>query len=954
MGTAAQNGTVQGTVKDANGNILPDASVVVSGKSIGTIVNDDGTYRFQLPAGSYSIIATFVGKSNLEKKISITPGAIAELNFVLQDMGALDQVVVVGTRSGGRSKIESPVPVDIIDISAQLKQTAQVSINQILNFVAPSFSSNTQTISDGTDHIDPASLRGLGPDQVLVLVNGKRRHNSSLINVNGTFGRGNVGTDLNAIPASAIERIEILRDGAAAQYGSDAIAGVINIVLKRTTSSLTGNLTAGAFASKGSNFLTGGLDGDTYTMSLNYGLPISQNGGYLNFTGEFENRDWTSRMKEYSGTIYNIYNGIERVASATGADVSTLTISQIRNFAQQLPYLSTQQKTDILSAPEANLRSTNASTIGSLFGDVSSQELAIRGKQRTDFNMRVGQSALRGGKFFMNMSVPFEKGGEFYAFSGISSRSGNAAGFYRFPNQERTYSPAYPDGFLPEINTTVNDQSVSVGIRGNLGEWSADLSNTFGRNRMDYNITNTNNATLGNATPFEFYAGGFSFSQNTSNFDLSRKFNAIASGFNLAMGAEFRVENYKIFAGSENSYASYDINGQVTTPLTPSASQTKDFFNRVRPGGAQVFPGFAKTNELNQYRNSMAAYIDGELDFSRAFMVDGAVRYENYSDFGSTINFKLASRYKVNNNWSIRGAVSTGFRAPSLPQIYFNSTSTLFVNGIPNEVGTFSNTSRIARILGIPKLEEETSSSVSLGFTGRVPSANLSITLDAYQVNIDDRVILTGTFRPSSGRTPAQVAELTQLFSQANATGATFFANAIDTKSKGIDVVITHKLNLGLGRLTTDLSGTFSKTEKVGNVKTSAELAGLESIYFDSTSLIFLERAVPRRKINLSFNYTRNKFSVFLRNVYFGPVTEATNTIANQQEFSGKVITDLTLSYAFSKAFRLSIGANNIFDTYPDMNIPGNQGSAQFLYSRRSQQFGFNGRYIFARIGFEL
>lgn len=935
--------TVTGTVTGEGEGPLIGATVQVKGTSAGTVTGLDGSYSINIPEGANTLAFSFVGFTTVEVNID---GREA-IDVELPTGRILSEVVIVGSRSAGRTKLESAVPVDVLDVKNLALAAPQTNLNQMLNYVAPSFSSNTQTISDGTDHIDPASLRGLGPDQVLVLVNGKRRHTSALVNVNGTFGRGNVGTDLNALPAAAIERIEILRDGAAAQYGSDAIAGVINLIMRDDYNKLTANFTSGAYFSEGSNFLTGGSDGDTYDLSLNYGLPLGGQGGFINFTGAFESRGWTSRMKEYSGTIYNAYNAIEWAAARAGADISRLTEEGLKTYADQVTHFSADFKQQVKEADLAGLQQLLAT-------DVTAAELAVRGRRRTDFNMRVGQSELRGGKFFMNMELPLGGKAVLYSFGGLSLRDGLATGFYRFPNQERTYSPAYPDGFLPEIHTDVNDQSIAVGIRGDLKGWNADFSNTFGRNAFRYNVQNSNNATMQNSTPFEFDSGGFAFSQNTANFDLSRYWDDILYGLNVAFGTEFRVENYEINAGGQNSYASYDRFGQVVTPTTPSEDLVTDFFGRGRPGGAQVFPGFRPDNELDEFRNSVAAYTDVEADITESWLLTGAVRFENYSDFGSTTNFKVSSRYKITDDISLRGAFSTGFRAPSLAQIYFNSTSTLFVDGIPNEVGTFSNNSRIARILGIPQLKEETSQSISLGFTSRIPAANLSITVDAFQVDIDNRVVLTGTFDPGDGRTDAQKEELARLFAQANAEQANFFANSIDTRSQGVDVVLTHDLRFKGGTLKTSLAGIFSKTEKIGDVQTSQELEGLEDVYFDESSRIFLEEAVPRTKVNLTFDLSAGRFNAFLRNVYFGEVTEATNTVANQQVFSGKVITDLSAGYFLTPQINLTIGANNLLDIYPDENIEANQGAGQFLYSRRSQQFGFMGRFAFARLVFTL
>lgn len=949
----AQEITVNGIVKDDSNVPLVGVSISVKGTTEGTTSDFDGKYQIDVSMGQI-LVFSYVGFTTVEKIVNSS-----EVNVTMQSGITLENVVVVGSRNPARTAIETAVPVDVIDVQELNQQAPQVNLNQILNYVAPSFSSNTQTISDGTDHIDPASLRGLGPDQVLVLINGKRRHNSSLINVNGTFGRGSVGTDLNAIPAAAIQRIEVLRDGAAAQYGSDAIAGVINIVLDKSVNELKLNVTSGAYFSKNSQEQTGGVDGATTNISANYGLSLGEKGGFINFTGDFDYRDDYNRMKEWEGTVFNAYNAIERVANDNSYDISKLftDVDAIKDYGSQVSYFPTDLQNDI----------ANANTIEDLQailgGDFTEEELAARNLNKADFNMRVGQSALRGGRFFANMSLPLDDNGtSLYSFAGISSREGNSAGFYRLPNQSRTYTPAYINGFLPEINSKIKDKSVSVGIKGVINNWNVDFSNTYGRNSFLYEISNTSNASMLNATPTLFDAGGFAFTQNTVNLDINRFYDDVLAGLNVAFGAEYRFENYEIVAGEEPSYARYDINGQ---PITDPDNQvsTTDFFGGERPGGSQVFPGFSPNNELSRDRNSVAGYFDMEADFTDRLLVSFATRFEDYSDFGSTINFKLASRYKATDNLNIRAALNTGFRAPSLHQLNFNSTSTIFNQvGDPVEVGTFSNDSRVAKLLGIPQLKEETSRSVSMGFTAKLPSANLTFTVDGYFVTIDDRIVYTGQF---SG--PGTDSELDRLLSQANASAAAFFANAIDTESKGLDVVITHKtwLNDAMS-LKSDLSATFSQTRKVGPIKASQVLenAGLVETYFPEDSRVYLEEAVPRTKINLSNSLTTDRFNVFLRNVYFGKVTEATTTIANQQEFSSKVVTDLSFGYQLAESLTVTVGANNLFDIYPDRakqdlqpdesGDQNNRSEGRFDWSRRSQQFGIGGRFLFARLSFNL
>ena len=929
---------ITGTVLDDDGTPLPGASIVKKGTTTGTTTDFDGNFTLDVVMGD-TLVVSYIGFETKEVTVNST-----EMSIQLTSGVALSEVIIVGSRNPNRTATESTVPVDVIDISELNNVAPQVNLNQILNYVAPSFTSNTQTISDGTDHIDPASLRGLGPDQVLVLINGKRRHTSSLINVNGTFGRGSVGTDLNAIPAAAIQRIEVLRDGAAAQYGSDAIAGVINIILNKSVNELTTTVTTGANFTKNANDQTGGVDGATTNIAASYGVPLGDNGGFINFSGDFDVRNEYSRMKEWEGEIFNLYNTVERVALADGYDISNLLDDDVDDVIQY--------------ANQAGINLNGASTkeeLGGVLGaDATQAELSARGQERSDYNMRVGQSALRGGRLFGNFSLPLDDNGtEVYAFAGISSRTGNSAGFYRLPNQSRTYTPAYIDGFLPEINSNIKDQSVSVGIKGLIGDWSVDLSNTYGKNAFLYTIGNTFNASMQNASPTFFDAGGFSFLQNTANLDVTQFFDDVMSGFNVAFGAEYRVENYDIIAGEEASYAQYTANGQRITLASQQPSQ--DFFGNSRPGGSQVFPGFAPANELSRGRSSVAGYVDLEADFSEKFLASFATRFEDYSDFGSTINFKLAARYKVSDNLNIRGAANTGFRAPSLHQINFNSTSTIFDNeGNPQEVGTFANDSRAAKLLGIPQLKEETSSSVSLGLTAKIPDANLTITVDGYYVEINDRVVYTGQFEgPGTGT------ELDNLLRQANATAASFFANAINTESRGLDIVITHKTDLGSDwRLKSDLAGTFSKTNQIGDINASQVLrdAGLVDTYFPEDSRVYLEEAVPRTKINLSNSLTSEKFIIFLRNVYFGEVTEATTTVANQQVFGTKLVTDLSIGYKATDALTFTIGANNLFDIYPDRAEEsfGNRSSGRFDWSRRAQQFGIGGRFLFARLNFTL
>ena len=909
-------------------------SVIVKGTSVGAVTDFDGKYSIEASNGDV-LVFSYVGFDTQEKVVTSET-----LDLVLTSGVALDQIILVGTRNPGRTALNSAVPVDVLDVSEIAQSAPQITVTEILNYAAPSFASNPQSISDGTDHIAPASLRGLGPDQVLVLVNGKRRHKSSLINVNGTFGRGSVGTDLNVIPVNAIERIEVLRDGAAAQYGSDAIAGVINIVLKKATNVLEMSVTGGAnFTSENYD---DNVDGEKFNIGANYGLPIGDK-GFINFTGNFDFRGGTNRMKEWEGQIFNQYNTIERIAQADGYDISLLLdddVSDVIEYGNQAGFNLP------IDASKEDLQSI-------LNADNTIAELSARGLERKDFNMRVGQSQLRGGQFFANMEVPVSDDLVIYSFGGLGFKNGNAAGFYRLPYQSRAYTPARINGFLPEINSNIKDKSIAVGIKGVIGDWNVDFSNTYGNNEFSYRIGNSMNASLQNSTPFEANAGGFSSGENTTNLDFSRFYEDTMSGLNLAFGAEYRVENYNIFAGEEASYAQYNTLGNVHDPTDSDSVVPTDFFGSNRPGGIQVFPGFKPENEVEAYRNSVAGYVDVEADFTESFRATAAIRYENFSDFGGTLNGKISFLGNITDKINIRGSGQTGFRAPSLQQIHFNSTSTIFVDGVPNEVGIFPNTSRIARILGIEELKEETSAGFTLGATAKIPSLNLKLSVDGYFVGIKDRVVLSGQFDDGGNQ------ELADLFAQANASRAAFFTNAVDTDTYGLDFVVENDMRIGSNmRLSNTLSFTFSKTEVVGtNVPTAIENAGLADTFFDETSRIYIESAVPTTKGSLTNNLSLgDQWNFYLRNTYFGEVEEATNNIDPlvNRIYGGKLITDLSVGYTLNDALRFTVGANNLFDIYPDKADDAFRSSGRFVYSRRSTQFGTGGRFLFARMNITI
>ncbi|MDV4101263.1 TonB-dependent receptor [Elizabethkingia anophelis] len=881
---------------------------------------------------------------------------------------SIDEVVIVGSRSGGRSKADSPVPVDVFNLKETSLVLPQTNINQILNAVAPSFTSTVQTNADGTDHLDPAQLRGLGPDQVLVLVNGKRRHTSALINVNGSPGRGTVGTDLNAIPSFALSRIEVLRDGASAQYGSDAIAGVMNLQLKRDTGKLTGQVSYGGYLTDAAKNHTGNWDGDQIQVDLNYGAKVGKKGGFVNVTFSSQYRNPTFRAGVESGNIYNAYNVIEKRAAEGGVNLSSYfsNINQIKGTPNEQQFVGLvhqyAQKVNYFdNAYQQQIQNANSITAlqALLGGNYTDQELAYRGQERRDFNMWVGQSKLNNNQIFVNAEIPLSDTWKVYTFGGYGYRYGTSGGFYRRPNQSRTFTGLYLDGYLPKINTDIHDVSLSAGVKGTWDGWNVDFSNTFGQNAFNYTINNTGNTSLRFNSPSTFKAGGLRFLQNTINLDFSKKFD-VFNGLNFAFGGEQRHENFQITPGAPASYLTYDVNGNPVTDFKTQLRPT-DFFGNALPGGSQVFAGFRDVNAVKKSRNSYAAYADAEVNFTNWLLVDGAVRYENYSDFGNTVNFKLASRIKLTKDLNFRFAGSTGFRAPSIHQIYYNTTSTLFTNGQLLEVGTFSNDSQIAGLLQIPKLKQETSQSVSAGFTYKIPALNLNITADGYWIKVKNRIVLTGQFARPTGdynlMTPSQQ-KLWDAFNEAGVNAAQFFANAIDTETRGVDVVISHNYKTSGFSLKNDFAINLNKTKRVGNIHSSDLLrdAGLEGTYFSENSRIYLEEAVPRVKASLAHTLQFGKLDVYVRNTYYGKVTGADVIVQpnTHQIMSDRVITDLSVAYGFSKNISLTLGANNVFDVYPSRNLPVSSNNDQFVYTRSTSQFGMNGRYVFTRLNFNF
>jgi iron complex outermembrane receptor protein len=754
----------------------------------------------------------------------------------------IQTVNVVGSRrAANTSATETVVPVDFIPMTKIAEQGGQFDLAQTLTYISPSFNSTRQTGADGADLIDSAALRGLGSDQTLVLMNGKRRHTTALVNIFGARNRGNTGTDMNAIPLLAIKNVQVLRDGAAAQYGSDAIAGVINIDMKKSLGCET-VVGAGQY-SEG--------DGRNYLGSAYCGLQVGDK-GVIGITAEVLNRGRSNREVDDSPRI-------------------------------------------------------------------------------------IGDSLVKNRTLYVNGEIPTGAAGRVYFTAGVQDRYGSSAAWGRggigsddIPSKNS--AAMYPNGFAPFINADVDDRFGTIGYRTRAGEWNADLSQTYGFNKMVYNISNTLNASIANKdllaggkgiSPSQFNAGGFEFEQLTTNADISRFYGDILGGLNVALGAEYRKENYKIFAGEPGSYNDVDGLG---------------FGGNA---GSQGFPGFQPSDATDKGRHSSAAYLDLEADVTDRIKLQGAVRYEKFSDFGSTVTGKLAGSFRLADTVLLRGSASTGFRAPSLQQVYFSSTFTDFVGGVAKDVVFAPNGGNVTNAAGIPKLKEEKSKSFTLGATW-TPTASTSVTADLYRINIDDRIVLSGRF--DSDNYPA----LGDILLNLGVASAQFFVNSIDTRTQGLDLTVANKLDVMGGKLNTFLALNFSTTD-VTNIKAPPSLAGFEDVLLSERERLFIEQGGPRRKATLGFDYTLGKVNTELKIIHFGPQSLGTfsGPPTPLMKYEPKTSADLAFTYAFTPKTKFTVGAANIFNVKPTAHDP-NETDNGFKYE--SVQFGLNGTSYFARM----
>jgi iron complex outermembrane receptor protein len=727
----------------------------------------------------------------------------------------------------------------------------------------------------------------------LVLVNGKRRHTSALVNVNGFVGRGAQAVDLNAIPASMIDHIEILRDGAAAQYGSDAIAGVLNIVLKSTApgsfsgevgeNSTTYNRDATAqtaFPAQMSPISA--HDGRVASSALNYGFGFGQN-GFLQVAGEVRDRQGTNR---------------------------TLADTRTQYFA----------------------------------GDP-------RNSLPPQINHWQGDSYNHDVDGFFNTGTTLSNGVELYAFGGLGKRHGASAGFWRRANDDRTVRSIFPNGFLPFIKSEIQDGSVSGGLKGDVSGWTWDLGTVYGHNSFDFTIDNTANVSIGPSSKTTFDAGQLAFGQSTTTLDIFRQVSGILPApLRVALGGEFRSDMYKITAGEPDSYR----NGGVKV-LDASGNPT----TRLAAVGSQVFPGFQPTDAGSHSRTNSAGYLDLESDLTKQLLIGLAGRFEHYSDFGSTSTGKVSARFEPVPRFALRGALSSGFRAPSLGQEFFSSTATNFISGQPFDIRTFPVATAEAKLLGARDLRPERSTNYSAG-VAMEPATSLAITVDFYRIDIKNRIVLSDNF---TGAT------IQALFASTGSTaaGGRFFTNAIDTRSNGVDVVANYGFSFSNRSVLKLTSGYNHNTVKVTRVdSTPANLKAFQENLFGRVERTRIEKGNPRDNLFASANYDVGGLGLTARVQRYGEVTVAGTTATNatgtlDQTYGAKTLTDLSASYSLRR-YTLTVGADNIFDVYPDRNVnpgdpaTGNGGISNFgifPYAGISP-FGFNGRFLYTKMSIGL
>lgn len=891
-----------GRIIDENGVGMIAATITIPELGVGTATDISGHYRFEFDAGNHLIESSYVGMKPTQVYVNIGPGEEEEIDLILTRSDYVDEILIAGSRNAtstsfgsGTTIIEHGIIASLINMKGR-EIDSYVETSELLQAQQPSFHSVHQNVSDGTDHIDAATLRGMSPDQTLILVNGKRRHQSALLNISNTVGKGSVLTDINTIPLSIIDRIEILQDGAASHYGSDAIAGVINIILKKSTYSEI-NVKSG---------ISDLGDGLIYDIGSNFGLKLNDEGGILNVSINHYERQATNRTGYYNGPVF-------------------------QDFRDENP-----QFTD------------------DVFGSTVFDSTKVT---------RFGQSEITSSNIFYNLDLPINMSTNFYSFGGYSYKRGESVGVFRFPYQLREDGKPNSFGFSPILDTDITDQAYTFGLKKIYKNAVLDLSNTTGGNAITFNILDPSN--VGPESPADVRAGKVRYGQNITNIDYSYRLQT-AIPISLNAGAEIRVENYKQDAGDS----------QLSSVLDTVV------FN-VGNENLQLFPRFSEIHELNEYRRNFGVYLDTEIDASKELKIGLSGRFERYDDFGSNFSWKVFSRFNPSQYFSLKLSANTGFRAPSLHQYYYTSTLNQFV---PSENGGFkaakvdqynhaSNNSRTdgLQALNIDPLQPERSFNLNIGLITR-PIEHLSIAVNAYQINVEDRIILSG--RLSASLDP----QIDAVLLNTNSTDVQFFTNAIGIKTTGLEFIAKYRIPFGQSTSSLDLSvsGHINNNEVQQNDQQRSLqnlnelLQPYEDQIFNRSEIALYESAQPASKYIMAASFHKGKLGVHSRLTRFGSVTylhpldgDPANWVINtrndrmvesrDQTFTSKWITDLSMQYAITSNFSLSLGASNLFNIFPDENNhSANREFGMFPYNRFVSQFGTRGAFYYANLNIKF
>ena len=791
-------------------------------------------------------------------------------------------VVVTGTRVSNRSVLDTTSPVDIISAES-LQNVGVTELSQSLSVALPALNFPRPGLTDATDTVRPVTLRGLAPDQVLVLVNSKRRHSSALVNVNGTVGRGSASADLNTIPSAIIKNVEVLRDGAAAQYGSDAIAGVINMRLREDRSG--GSFTAST-----------GIRKTDYDFNAG---AAPAGGAWVAPTSRSRTDGATTTLSGWQGFALNDSGFVTVAAELKKAE-----------HTERAGYDMRQQY------PKAG-------------ANFDPRELTIN-----RFNAWFGEPKLEQATLFVNAGDTLSNGVKIYGWSSYQRRESSSGGFFRRPLQDENILAIYPDGYLPFISPTVDDFSASGGVKWSAGEWEMDASLGYGKNKMAFMVENSLNRSIGPASKANFDAGGFGYDQLTLNVSGVRpiKVESLASPLNLALGMEARRESYEMWAGEPDSY-------RYAGGLLPNGQPAF--------AGAQVFPGYTPDNATDRSRSSFGAFADAEANLTEKLLASFAVRAERYSDFGSNVTGKLASRFDFSPQFGLRGSVQNGFRAPSPQQQFYTSTSMTFINGEAFNIITFRPSDPAAIALGAKPLEAEKSVNVSLGAVLRL--GPVSFTADAYRIAVRDRIVL------SENMTAANVRTFLTSKGYLGIGGGRFFINGVDTTTKGIDLVANLPVKTeAAGKFDFTLAGNYNSTE-VTRVPVTAELAALNPApsLFGRSNVLGIEQGQPKTKISANIDWKMQQWGITMNATRYGQVLAAGTTAATDFMLTPKIIVNLEGRFAPTKAMQLALGADNLFDIYPDALPASLNSTGAAPYSNRSP-FGRAGRFVYARMTYKF